>query len=128
MARVRPAASAEVDVQAALDWRDFMVSNYSDTGAAQWLADRGIALLRGHGRLAGTGVVEVDGVRYTADHVVLANGADPFVPPVPGLRELDGVWGTNEATGMKAVPTTAGRARRWRGRRRARPGGASSGR
>ncbi len=98
------AASAEVDVQAALDWRDFLVSNYSDTGAAQWLADRGITLVRGHGRLAGTGVVEVDGVRYTADHVVLANGADAFVPPVPGLRGLEGVWGTNEATGMKAVP------------------------
>ncbi len=97
-------ARAEVDAQAALDWRDFMVSNYSDTGAAQWLADRGIDLLRGHGRLAGTGVVEVDGVRHTADHVVLANGADPIVPPVPGLRELDGVWGTDQATGMKAVP------------------------
>jgi pyruvate/2-oxoglutarate dehydrogenase complex dihydrolipoamide dehydrogenase (E3) component len=97
-------ATAEVDVQGALDWRDFMVSNYSDTTAAQWLADRGVALLRGHGRLAGTGVVEVDDVRYTADHVVLANGADRFVPPVPGLRDLDGVWGTNEATGMKAVP------------------------
>jgi pyruvate/2-oxoglutarate dehydrogenase complex dihydrolipoamide dehydrogenase (E3) component len=98
------AASAEVDVQAALDWRDFMVSNYSDTAAAKWLADRGIALLRGRGRLAGTGVVEVEGVRYSADHVVLATGADAFVPPVPGLRELDGVWGTNEATAMKAVP------------------------
>jgi pyruvate/2-oxoglutarate dehydrogenase complex dihydrolipoamide dehydrogenase (E3) component len=98
------AAKAEVEVQAALDWRDFMVSNYSDTGAAKWLADRGIALLRGRGRLAGTGVVEVEGVSYTADHVVLANGADPVVPPVPGLRELEGVWGTNEATGMKAVP------------------------
>ncbi len=98
------AARAEVVVHAALDWRDFVVSNYSDTGAVQWLADRGITLLRGHGRLAGTGVVEVDGVRYTADHVVLANGADAFVPPVPGLRELEGVCGTNEATGMKAVP------------------------
>jgi dihydrolipoamide dehydrogenase len=98
------AASAEVDVQAALDWRDFMVSNYSDTAAAQWLADRGIAVLRGSGRLAGTGAVEVEGVRHTAEHIVLANGADPIVPPVPGLRELDGVWGTNEATGMKAVP------------------------
>jgi len=98
------AASADVDVQAALDWRDFMVSNYSDTSAAQWLTDRGIALLRGRGRLAGTGAVEVDGVRHTADHVVLANGADPFMPPVPGLRDLDGVWGTNQATGMKAVP------------------------
>ncbi len=97
-------ARADVDVSAALDWRDFMVSNYSDTGAAQWLADRGIALLRGRGRLAGTGVVEVEGVRYTAEHVVLANGADAVVPPVPGLRELEGVWGTNEATGMKAVP------------------------
>ena len=97
-------ARAEVDVQAALDWRDFMVSNYTDTTAAKWLTDRGITLLRGHGRLAGTGVVEVEGARYTADNVVLANGADPFVPPVPGLRELDGVWGTNEATGMKAVP------------------------
>ncbi len=97
-------AKAEVDVQAALDWRDFMVSNYSDATAAKWLADRGIDLLRGTGRLAGTGVVEVEGVRYTADHVVLANGADPVVRPVPGLRELDGIWGTNEATGMKAVP------------------------
>jgi pyruvate/2-oxoglutarate dehydrogenase complex dihydrolipoamide dehydrogenase (E3) component len=97
-------ATAEVDVQAALDWRDFMVSNYSDTSAAQWLTDRGIALLRGQARLAGTGAVEVDGVRYTADHVVLANGADPVVPPIPGLRELEGVWGTNQATGMKTLP------------------------
>jgi len=98
------AATAEVDVRAALQWRDFMVSNYSDTGAAQWLTDHKITLLRGSGRLAGPGVVAVDGVRHTAEHVVLANGADPFVPPVPGLAELDGVWGTNQATGMQAVP------------------------
>ena len=69
-------ATAEVDVDAALAWRDFQVSNYSDAGQARWLADTGIDLLRGSGRLAGVGVVEVDGVRYTAEHVVLANGAD----------------------------------------------------
>jgi dihydrolipoamide dehydrogenase len=97
-------ASAQVDVKAALAWRDFMVSDYSDAGQERWLAGRGIALLRGTGRLAGTGVVEVDGVRHTAEHVVVATGADPFVPPVPGLRELAGVWGTREATSMKAVP------------------------
>ena len=98
------ASTAEVDVDAALAWRDFMVSNYSDAGQERWLADNGIDLLRGTGRLAGTGVVEVDGVRHTADHIVLANGADPIVPPVPGLRELDGIWTNREATGMKAVP------------------------
>jgi pyruvate/2-oxoglutarate dehydrogenase complex dihydrolipoamide dehydrogenase (E3) component len=98
------AATAEVDVEAALAWRDFMVSDYSDAGQERWLAGEGIALLRGSGRLAGTGVVEVDGVRHTAEHVVLANGADPIIPPIPGLRELDGIWTNREATGMKAVP------------------------
>jgi len=98
------AATAEVDVDAALAWRDFMVSNWSDAGQERWLADAGIDLLRGTGRLAGTGVVEVDGVRHTAEHVVLANGADPIAPPVPGLSELDGVWTSREATSMKAVP------------------------
>jgi pyruvate/2-oxoglutarate dehydrogenase complex dihydrolipoamide dehydrogenase (E3) component len=97
-------AHADVDVEAALAWRDFMVSNYSDAGQQRWLADRGIDLIRGSGRLAGVGAVEVDGVRYTADHVVLATGADPIVPPVPGLPELEGVWGTRDATSMKAVP------------------------
>src|SRR3954453_13962591 len=59
-------ATAEVDVEAALAWRDFMVSNYSDAGQGKWLADNGIDLLRGSGRLAGPGAVEVDGVRHTA--------------------------------------------------------------
>jgi dihydrolipoamide dehydrogenase len=97
-------ATAEVDVQAALGWRDFMVSNYSDAGQERWLVGHGIDLLRGTGRLAGPGVVEVDGVRHTAEHVVLANGADPIVPPVPGLQELEDVWTNREVTGMKEVP------------------------
>jgi pyruvate/2-oxoglutarate dehydrogenase complex dihydrolipoamide dehydrogenase (E3) component len=98
------AATAEIDIDAALAWRNYEVSDYSDDGQVQWLADHGIALIRGTGRLAGPGVVEVDGVRHTADHVVLANGADPVIPPVPGLRELDGVWTSREVTSMKAIP------------------------
>jgi pyruvate/2-oxoglutarate dehydrogenase complex dihydrolipoamide dehydrogenase (E3) component len=98
------AASAEVDVDAALAWRDFMVSNYSDAGQERWLSQNGIDLLRGTGRLAGPGLVEVDSVRHTADHVVLANGADPVIPPIPGLRGLEGIWTNREVTGMKAVP------------------------
>src|SRR5215207_5836334 len=98
------AGTAEVDVEAVLAWRDFMVSDYSDAGQERWLADSGIDLLRGSGRLAGPGAVEVDGRRHTAEHVVVATGAEPFIPPIPGLRELDGIWTNREATGMKAVP------------------------
>jgi pyruvate/2-oxoglutarate dehydrogenase complex dihydrolipoamide dehydrogenase (E3) component len=98
------AATAQVDVAAALAWRDFMVSGWSDAGQERWLASRGIDLLRGTGQLAGTGAVEVGGVRHTAEHVVVATGSDPVVPPIPGLHELEGVWGTREATSMKEVP------------------------
>jgi pyruvate/2-oxoglutarate dehydrogenase complex dihydrolipoamide dehydrogenase (E3) component len=98
------AATAEVDIEAALAYRDFMVSDHTDAGAERWFVGEGIALLRGSGRLAGPGVVEVDGVRHTAEHVVLACGADPIIPPIRGLRELDGLWTNREATAMKAVP------------------------
>lgn len=98
------AVTGPVDVPAALAWRDFMVSSYDDSGAAAWAEGAGIDVIRGHGRLAGRGRVRVDDAVYGATHVVLANGSDPFVPPVPGLRELPGVWGSREATSMTEVP------------------------
>ena len=98
------AATAQVDVTAALAWRDYMVSDHTDDGQVAWLATKGIDLLRGSGALAGPGAVEVDGVRHTARHVVVATGADPVIPPVPGLRDLDGVWTNREVTAMTAVP------------------------
>lgn len=98
-------SNAEVDVKRALAWRDFMVSDHSDAGQERWLADAGIDLFRGHGRLAGTGAVEVGGKRLTARHIVIATGSEPFIPPVPGLRELEGIWTNREATAMHAVPS-----------------------
>ncbi len=98
------AGSAQVDVAAALAWRDFMVAGYSDAGQVSWLAGKGIDLLRGTGKLAGAGVVEVGGTRHTARHIVLATGSDPVIPPVAGLPELTGVWTNREVTGMKAIP------------------------
>jgi len=98
------AGTAQVDVAAALAYRDFMVADYSDAGQVAWLTGKGIDLIRGTGALAGPGVVEAGGKRYTAGHVVVATGSDPVVPPVPGLRELEGVWTNREVTGMKAVP------------------------
>ncbi len=98
------AGHALVDVAAAFAWRDFMVSNHTDASAEKWLTDRGIDLLRGNGRLAGPGAVSVSGVVHTAQHVVVATGSEPVVPPVDGLRELEGVWTNREVTAMTALP------------------------
>jgi pyruvate/2-oxoglutarate dehydrogenase complex dihydrolipoamide dehydrogenase (E3) component len=98
------AGNARVEVEAALAWRDYMVSNYSDAGQVRWLGRHGIELIRGQGRIAGKGVIDVEGARYTCRHIVIATGSEPIIPPVPGLRELDGIWTNREVTAMKVVP------------------------
>ena len=98
------AAKAAINVERAFAWRDFMVSGYSDAAQERWLEGRGIELLRGRGRLAGIGWVDVGGNRYSAAQIVVATGSDPVFPPLPGLEGLEGIWTSREATGMKAVP------------------------
>ncbi|GAA4853164.1 NAD(P)/FAD-dependent oxidoreductase [Pseudonocardia benzenivorans] len=100
----REAMSGTVDVASALAWRDFMVSGYDDAGQVRWARDAGIEVLRGVGRIAGPGAVVVGGTTHTAEHVVIATGSDPAIPPVPGLRELPGLWTDREVTGLTEVP------------------------
>jgi pyruvate/2-oxoglutarate dehydrogenase complex dihydrolipoamide dehydrogenase (E3) component len=100
----REAVTGEVDVGEALAWRDFMVSDYDDSGQAKWLDSEGIDLIRGSGRISAPGTVEVDGRSYTTSHIVISTGSAPVIPPIPGLSGLDGVWTNREATGLKEVP------------------------
>jgi dihydrolipoamide dehydrogenase len=100
----REAVHGDVRPEGAFEWRDFMVSGYEDGAKADYLEAKGIELLRGAARLAGPGRVEVDGTAHSADHVVIATGSDAVIPPVPGLRELDGVWTNREATALTEVP------------------------
>ena len=100
----REAVNGGVRPEAAFEWRDFMVSGYEDGAKAHYLGSKGIELLRGAARLAGAGCVEVDGEPHSAEHVVIATGSDAVIPPVAGLRELDGVWTNREATALTEVP------------------------
>jgi pyruvate/2-oxoglutarate dehydrogenase complex dihydrolipoamide dehydrogenase (E3) component len=100
----REAVNGGVRSEQAFAWRDFMVSDYDDSGQVKWLEGKGIDLLRGAGRLAGQGRVTVGEATYTARDIVVATGSEPVIPPVPGLRELDGVWTSREVTGLREVP------------------------
>ncbi len=100
----REAVTGDLDPVEALKWRDYMVSDYDDASAAEWLKETGIALIRGTGRIAGRGTVAVGDDTYTCEHIVIATGSDPVIPPIDGLPELEGVWTNREATGMKEVP------------------------
>jgi pyruvate/2-oxoglutarate dehydrogenase complex dihydrolipoamide dehydrogenase (E3) component len=100
------AVTGSIDLAKALAYRDFMTSSWDDTGALGWLEDKGIALLRGEGRIAGPGSVAVGSQEYACDQIVVATGSSPVIPPIDGLRELDGVWTNREATEFKELPAS----------------------
>jgi pyruvate/2-oxoglutarate dehydrogenase complex dihydrolipoamide dehydrogenase (E3) component len=100
----REAVTGSLDAGAAFTWRDFMVSDYDDSGAVAWLNDKGIDLIRGTGRITGPGTVRVGDESFRAAHIIVATGSEPVIPPIPGLRELEGLWTNREATGLKELP------------------------
>jgi len=60
--------------------------DWHDDQHAGPLEEAGVRIVRGHGRLAGPGRVEVDGTTYDARlGVVLDTGTEPAVPAVDGL-------------------------------------------
>ena len=107
-AREAPGAAEAVDgaihAEGVFEWRDFMVSSYDDSGKVAWYEDKGIDVIRGSGSIAGPGQVSVDGTSYAAKDIVISTGSYPFIPPIEGLSDLDGVWTNREVTAMKEVP------------------------
>ncbi len=98
------AVNGTVRPDAAFAWRDFMVSNYDDSGKVGWYEGKGIEVIRGSGRIEAPGRVSVDGAEYTTGDIVISTGSSPFIPPIEGLGELDGVWTNREATALTEVP------------------------
>jgi pyruvate/2-oxoglutarate dehydrogenase complex dihydrolipoamide dehydrogenase (E3) component len=100
----REAVNGGVHAKQAFEWRDFMVSGYDDSGKEAWPKSKGIDILRGPGAIAGPGRVSVGDSEHTTEHIVIATGSEPVIPPIDGIRELDGLWTNREATAMTEVP------------------------
>lgn len=62
-----------------------------------------ITRLRGWARLVEGGAVVVDGDRYAPHRVIIATGAQPWAPPIPGLAEA-GYLTSTEALALRELP------------------------
>jgi len=62
-----------------------------------------ITLLHGHARLLPEGGVQVDGRSLDAPKVLIATGAQPWIPPIPGLKEA-GYLTNVEALALESLP------------------------
>jgi mercuric reductase len=62
-----------------------------------------ITIIRGHAKLTGGRSVAVNGKSYTPGKIVVATGASPWAPPIPGLKET-GFWDSTDALSSTALP------------------------
>ncbi len=98
------AVTGNLNVDAVLRRRDAIVNELRDDHQVPWLADRGIELIRGHGRLDGERRVRVGGdVLAAREAVVVATGTGAAIPPIPGLADVT-AWTNRDATTAASVP------------------------
>jgi pyruvate/2-oxoglutarate dehydrogenase complex dihydrolipoamide dehydrogenase (E3) component len=97
---------------AALNWpelaryRDYMTSAGDDSARVKGYEDMGVKIVKGDGRLAGPGRIEVNGNSFRAEQILISTGSDPVIPPIDGLAET-GYWTNREATALQDIPNSA---------------------
>ena len=97
-------AGRDIDVAATLARRDEIINGLDDSNQVPWLDSRGIALIRGTGRLDGERRVSVGDEVYEARRaVIVAVGSGAAMPPIPGLAQA-APWTNREITTTSEVP------------------------
>ena len=88
--------AARIRAEATGDW--------DDSVAVRRFESNGGRFVRGYGKLTGAGTITVGGESFTASRaIVVATGSKPFIPPVPGLSDVD-YWTTHDAIRVEHLP------------------------
>ncbi|MBD3669454.1 MAG: glutathione-disulfide reductase [Gammaproteobacteria bacterium] len=80
-----PAQRRETDWRMLVEGRESYISNINRYWDSH-VEDHGITRINGKAHFVDKRTIEVNGVQYSADHIVIATGGQPIVPPVPGAE------------------------------------------
>jgi pyruvate/2-oxoglutarate dehydrogenase complex dihydrolipoamide dehydrogenase (E3) component/uncharacterized membrane protein YdjX (TVP38/TMEM64 family) len=99
-------AAGEVDFAAVMARIHQVIADIEPHDSVARYTDLGVEVLQGHARITSPWTVEISGVDgrkqvLSTRSIVIAAGASPFIPPIPGLMEAgfltsDTVWGLTE--------------------------------
>ena len=76
----------EVDFRAVMDRVQQAVAAVAPHDSVERYRDLGVDVRRGNARIISPWVVEIDGTPISTRAIVIASGAEPLVPPLPGLE------------------------------------------
>jgi pyruvate/2-oxoglutarate dehydrogenase complex dihydrolipoamide dehydrogenase (E3) component len=83
--------------------RDEVTRHLDDAPTAAQMAEAGVTVVRGRGRIARPGVVDVDGTEYGYTDLVVATGSEPVTPDVEGIGDVP-TWTSGEALTRPELP------------------------
>jgi len=105
LARVPGLQEERPDADAVWSWRDWVTSDWDDSGQLHYLQEWRCRLVRGEGSVLRPGVVEAAGEEIPYDRLVVATGSRPSIPPLDGLESVE-YWTNREATRAHKVPAS----------------------
>ena len=94
-------ASAEFDFKEVMERLRRIIGEIEPHDSIERYTSLGVDCYTGHATIESPYVVDVDGQKLTTKSIVIASGAEPFVPPLPGIAQSgyftsDTIWEINE--------------------------------
>ena len=94
-------AEQTIDFPAVMERVRQVIRDIEPHDSVERYSSLGVDCLQGEAKIISPWEVSVDGKTITTRNIVIATGARPFVPPIPGLDQLDyltsdNLWGINE--------------------------------
>ncbi len=81
--------NVRVDFRAVMERVNRAVETIAPHDSVERYRELGVDVQRGHARIVSPWVVEVDGRPISTRAIVIASGAEPFVPPIAGIEQAD---------------------------------------
>lgn len=94
--------SGEVDFPAVMERVQRVITQIEPHDSIERYTDLGVNCIQGQARIVSPWQVEVNGETITTRNIIIATGAKPFVPPVPGIEDThylttDTLWSLRDA-------------------------------
>jgi mercuric reductase len=105
LGRLKAGPVSPLDVEAFVAWKDRLVAELRNKKYEQLVAAYGWELIRGRARFLDSEHISVDGRTFRAERFLIATGATPWIPPIPGLTETPHLTSTT-ALDLMEVPSS----------------------
>src|SRR5699024_4197618 len=96
-------SASVVDLASLIEQKNELVTDLRNSKYVDLIDEYGFELIKGEAKFVDEKTVEVNGIRLSAKRFLIATGASPAVPNIPGLDEVDYLTSTTLLE-LKAIP------------------------